>query len=152
MSSEKKNNILIDYTIKGQALSTVDKYTYLRVEKLPDISWNKQVESVVVKANKNFSFVQTVTTFSPQDKMIVYKTLVCPQMEYGTCIIDPYTQLLINKLESVCNKNASTVWQETLEVRRSKIRLSIFYKIPNNLLSALNHLFCAVWAVQGWHE
>ena len=38
---------------------------------------------------------------SSEAKAVPYKTLVQPQMEYGACITDPHTKLLINKLERV---------------------------------------------------
>ena len=85
-------------------------------------------------------------------KEVAYKTLVQPQIEYGACITDLHTQQLIIKLErvqcqavrwvagnyqrmaSVTEMQTKLGW-ETLEVRRSKIRIAMFYKILNNLVA-----------------
>ena len=73
-------------------------------------------------------------------------------MEYGTCITDHHTKLLINKLERVqCHATfwvieeyqrmarvtemmAKLGW-DALEVSRSNIRLAMFYNILNNLIA-----------------
>ena len=66
----------------------------------------KQVEKVAAKANKTLSIIRIVTTSSSEVKVVAYKTLVRPHMEYGACITDPYTQLLINKLGRVQHRAA----------------------------------------------
>ena len=69
-------------------------------------------------------------------------------MEYGACITDPHTELMINKLrecstippaESQDNTREivsvtemmANLGSETIEVRKSKIRLVMFYKIKS---------------------
>ena len=111
------------------------------------------MEKVAAKANRTLGFIRrTVTTSSTEAKVVTYKSLVWPQMEYDFCIIDPYTELQITKLErveyctawwvtgenqrmgSVTEMMAKLTW-ETLEIGRSKIRLAMFYIILNNLIA-----------------
>ena len=57
---------------------------------------------VAVKAARTLGFIRrTVTTSFSEAKAVAYRTLIRPQMEYGTCITDCHTQLLIKKLERV---------------------------------------------------
>ena len=102
----RKENIYIfrDYTITDHFLNTVDTATYLGVELLLDLIWNLEVENVVDIANIALGFVRrTVTTSSLEVKEVVYKTLVCLQMEYayGAYIMEVHASLLISKLETV---------------------------------------------------
>ena len=100
--TRKKNPTFSDYTIKGQTPSTADTATYLWVELLSDLTCNKQAETVAAKANRTLCFIRrTVTTSSPDAKAVANKTLVRLHMEYGPCVTDPHTQLLINKRERV---------------------------------------------------
>jgi hypothetical protein len=84
-------------------------------------------------------------------KTVAYKTLVRPTIEYCSSVWSPHTKDAINKIEMVQRRaaryvtnryrNTSSVtsmlgdleW-DTLEIRRKKIRLTMMYKIINNLI------------------
>ena len=73
----KRKPILKDYATKGQNLSTVDTDTYLGVELLLELIWNKQVERVATKSNRTRGLIRrTINTSSTEIKAVAYKTLV----------------------------------------------------------------------------
>ena len=89
---------------------------------------------------------------STQIKTRAYNTYVRPQLQYAATIWDPHTKQNINKLEQVqrtdarwmlgCYRNTSSVsdmlnelgWR-SLEQRRADARLTMLYKLRNNMLA-----------------
>ena len=79
-------------------------------------------------------------------KEAAYKTMVCPILEYGSSVWDPYTQCLQDELEKVQNRAARFVTRnytreegsmtgileqlkwESLKKRRKDYRLILLYK------------------------
>ena len=109
-----------------------------------DMSWRSHIDKTVKKANR---FLRRNLKVSNQDtKTAAYKTLVRPTIEYCSSVWSPHTKDAINKRRAaryVTNRyrNTSSVtsmlgdleW-DTLEIRRKKIRLTMMYKIINNLI------------------
>ncbi len=91
---------------------------------------------------------------SQSAKETTYKSLVSPALDYDCTVWGPYTALLTNRVEMVqrradcyvCNRYHNTIsvsgmieqvgW-ETLEERRAKYRLSMFYKVINSPVAIL---------------
>ena len=105
------------------------------------------------KANHSLSFIRRNLQFKSKSvKDRGYQSLVRPKLEYCCSLWDPYTTENINKIEQVqrraaryaCHRhhNTSSVanmihsldWP-TLQERRLKTRLHIFYKIINNKIA-----------------
>ena len=105
------------------------------------------------KANKSLSFIRRnlqINSKSVKDR--AYQSLVRPKLEYCCSVWDPYTTENIYKIEQVqrrparyaCHRhhNTSSVTEmihshdwPTLQERRIKTRLHIFYKIINNKIA-----------------
>jgi hypothetical protein len=116
------------------------------------MSWRSHIDKTVKKANSTLGFLRRNLKVSNQDtKTAAYKTLVRPTIEYCSSVWSPHTKDAINKIEMVQRRaaryvtnryrNTSSVtsmlgdleW-DTLETRRKKIRLTMMYKIINNLI------------------
>jgi hypothetical protein len=96
---------------------------------------------------------------APQEvKDTAYKTLVRPQVEYCGTIWDPYTSDLTHKVEMVQRRAARFVLRryhylssvgnmlvqlgwETLQERRTKMRLVLMYKAAHQLIAVEGHLY-----------
>ena len=116
------------------------------------MSWRSHIDKTVKKANSTLGFLRRNLKVSNQDtKTAAYKTLVRPTIEYCSSVWSPHTKDAIIKIEMVQRRaaryvtnryrNTSSVtsmlgdleW-DTLEIRRKKIRLTMMYKIINNLI------------------
>jgi hypothetical protein len=115
-------------------------------------AWKTHILSVTANAHRTLSFLQRNLYKCPQHlKALSYKTLVRPKLEYACCIWDPTAQSSINQLEAVQRKAARYVMSdfrrdssvtnminqlnwETLEMRRRKLKLTMLYKVLNNIV------------------
>ena len=150
--TRNKNVLHHKYTLNGHTLSSVNSTKYLGVTLSSDLRWNLHIENITSKANKTLSFVRrNLKISSPKIKAQAYFSLVRPLLEYASPVWDPYTQENINKIEMVQRRAAryatnnydrtssvtemiDTLNWRTLEQRRADSRLSLFYKIVNNLV------------------
>jgi hypothetical protein len=118
-----------------------------------DLKWNNHIHQMTSKANKSLSFIRRnlqINSKSVKDR--AYQSLVWPKLEYCCYVWDPYTTENINKIEQVqrraaryaCHRhhNTSSITEmihsldwPTLQERRLKTRLHIFYKIINNKIA-----------------
>ena len=117
-----------------------------------NLSWNQHIDRTIKKANSMLGFLKRNLRISSKDtKSAAYFSLVKPNLEYCASVWNPHTKQAINKLEMVQRRaaryafndyrNTSSVtdmlsqlqW-DTLESRRTKIQLVMFFKIMNNLV------------------
>ena len=112
----------------------------------------EHVKHTISKANASRAFLQRNIASCPRAvKDACYKIMICPIIEYAAIIWSPYTQSLINNLETVqskatrfvCNNyyrysSVSEMLQQlgrpTLEHQRLEARATMMYKIINNLV------------------
>jgi len=125
---------------------------YLGADLQSDLGW-KHYDRVTKKANNMLGFLKRNLRKSSKDsKTKAYFALVRSNLEYCCTIWSPHHKTLIHKGEMVqrraarfaCNRyhNTSSVtdillylqW-ETLETRRQKHQLTMFFKIINNLVA-----------------
>jgi hypothetical protein len=134
-------------------LESVQSATYLGVTLSADLKWNNHIQQMTSKANKSLSFIRRnlqINSKSVKDR--AYQSLVRPKLEYSCSVWDPYITENIYKIEQVqrraaryaCHRhhNTSSVTEmihsldwPTLQERRLKTRLHIFYKIINNKIA-----------------
>ena len=150
--TRNKNPVHNRYTLNGHTLSIATNTKYLGVTLSSDLCWNDHINNITNKANRTLAFVRrNLKISSPRLKSIAYFSLVRPLLEYASPVWDPYTQENIMKIEMVqrraaryvtnnYNRTASVTdmlnrleWK-TLSHRRHDARLTLFYKIVNNLV------------------
>lgn len=150
--SRSRNPVTANYTLKGHELETVDCTKYLGVELQSNMSWNRHIDQTVKKANGMLGFLRrNLRVTNESTKTSAYRSIVQPLLEYCSTVWSPYTQEYIQKVEMVQRRaaryvtnryhNTSSVttmldhleW-ETLEARRTKNRLVMFFKIIHGLV------------------
>lgn len=100
--SRKNDNIIYHYNIDGAALTRVREYKYLGVLFSDDLRWNSRVNYVISKCNyKLYYFKRVFHSAQFNTKLLLYKSLICPVMDYASVIWDPYTCKDKRKLERV---------------------------------------------------
>ena len=145
--SQKQKPIQYTYKLHGHSLEKTDSTKYLGVTLQSNLKWDKHINNITSKANQTLNFLRrNLKVNSQKIKDHAYKALVRPKLEYSSCIWDPSHTNQIKQIEKVqrradrftCNRyhNTSSVtdmledldWP-TLQVRRLKTRLIMFYKI-----------------------
>ena len=105
--TNKRKVINSGYKIHNKILQQTSKARYLGITIDNSLSWNLHVTAVTKKANNTVSFLQrNLSTCLKDVKATCYKTLVRPQLEYGSSVWDPPTKSNINKLEAVQHRAA----------------------------------------------
>lgn len=151
--TKRKHPIPTQYYLHGVLLESVTSAKYLGVDISSDLSWDTHINKSTKKANQTLGFLRrNVKVKSEPLKSIAYQTLVRPQLEYSSEVWSPHSQTLINQLESVQRRAARwikadyartssvTAMLESLNLRRLDLRridsrLSLLYKITNNLVA-----------------
>ena len=142
----------MNYTLKGHVLQNEDYTRYLGVELQSNLSWNRHIDQTVKKANSMLGFLRRNLRVSNEStKTSAYRSMVRPLLEYCSTVWSPYTQEHIQKIEMVQRRAARYVtnryhitssvtsmlgyleW-ETLESRRTKNQLVMFFKIIHGLI------------------
>ena len=157
----KKRKISSEYTMDGKKVKPVQSTKYLGVTINNQLKWDEHVENVCGTASKLLGFLRRTLHKCPEDiKEKAYKSLVRPRLEYSSSVWDPYKQKHIDKVEMVQRQAARFVknaphrlkadqpsvttmikdlgW-ETLQSRRKNARLTMLYKITNELVAMPSH-------------
>ena len=131
----------------GHSLEKTDSIKYLGVTLQSNLKWNKHINNITSKANQTLNFIRRNLKVNSQSiKDHAYKAPVRPKLEYSSCSWDHSHTNQIKKIEKVqrraarftCNRYRNTSsftdmledldWP-TLQVRRLRTRLIMFYKI-----------------------
>ena len=151
--TNKLQPIINSYNIHNVILKVFDSVKYLGVTIDSKLTWKDQCSNVFNKANFMMSFLErNFYRCPPHIKEKCYFTLVRPILEYGCSAWDPYRLYQIENLEKIneraarfvtgnykrehgnTNKNMETLGWPPLSERRSKIKLTMMYKINSNLI------------------
>ena len=148
----KKDPLVHQYSLKGHTLASENHTKYLGVTISEDLTWTTHINNTVKKANSILGFLRrNLRVSNEQTKEAAYKTLVRPHLEYCCTIWNPNTKELKHRVEMVQRRaarfttrryrNTSSVSEmrehlnwETLESRRTKSSLTMFYKVVNGLV------------------
>ena len=121
-----------------------------------DLKWEHHINDITNKGNKVLGFLRrNLKICSQRVKELAYKTFVRPTVEYACTVWDPHVQQEINKLESVQRRAARFVLRRyhqtaspsemirelkwpSLQKRRKVARLTMLFKIQNDIVSARN--------------
>ena len=110
VSRERTNKIEASCTSEGTVLENVDSIKYLGVTITHDLRWNAHISNMCTKANRTHGFLRRNIYQCSQDvKEAAYRGLVCPILEYGSCVWDPQGVFLQQEIEKVQNRTARFV-------------------------------------------
>lgn len=147
-----KKPVQFTYKLHGQALSPVTDAKYLGVDLSHNLSWNTHINRITSTANRTLGFIKrNIKTKHENVRSLAYNTLVRPQVEYASSVWSPNTEVNKHKLEMVQRRTIrwvkndysrhtsvtdlqNTLGWHTLERRRLDARLTMYYKIFNNLV------------------
>ena len=123
------------------------------------MNWDKHIHNITAKANKILGFLRRNLQIKNEDtKSLAYKSMVRSNLEYCASVWSPQTEKLKGKIEQVQRRaaryvtnnyrNTSSVtamlnhlqWP-TLENRRNISRVTMLYKITNNLVAVNPELY-----------
>ena len=148
-----RSPFLTDYTLKGTKLCIEQSSKYLGVDLQTDLSWKTYIDRVTKKANTLLGFLRRNLRNTKDDTNTkTYISMVRSNMEYWSTVWNPHHKYQIDKVKMVrrsaarfttnCYHNISSVsdmlaelkW-DTLENRRTKQQLTMFYRITNDLVA-----------------
>lgn len=150
--SRKKKPLILPYILKNEELNSAETAGYLGVTIAQDLSWNAHIAKVIAKGNRSLGFLKrNIQTKSVITKTNAYNTIVRPTLEYAASVWAPGYKTLISAIETVqrraaryvCNNYRresvtnmlKTLGWESLEQRRNKSRVSVMFKIVNQLIA-----------------
>ena len=148
------NTPLLSYRLGGDTLVVVDQVKYLGVILSSDLSWDKHVRYIQGKAERVLGLLKHTLSRAPDKiKLIAYKTICRPILEYASAVWDPTQRSLSHKLEVIQNKALRFIFNikgreasmtelrkekqiHSLAKRRQQSRIDLFLTILR-----LEHLF-----------
>ena len=155
MHIARKSPMTKYYELCGELLQTVDSAKYLGLIVSNKLQWHKQVCAVSSKANSTLNLIARNLQDCPREtRALAYTTLVRPKLEYSASVWDPHLKEDVDALERINRRAARMVfnkrWREqgvsptsllrqqgwqTLEERRKNQRLTMMYRVTNELIA-----------------
>ena len=141
------------YTIGDQEIAKVKTATYLGVFISENLSWNSHVEQIRNKAARTLSLIRrTLGTRDRQVKEIAFNQLVRPQLEYASCLWNPWTDRNVQMVENIQRQAArfaisdfrressvtsmlNTLRWNTLQQRRILFQAEMLHKIHHGIVN-----------------
>ena len=151
--TNKRNTLDYTYKIRGHPLKLEDSTKYLGVNLHPKLSWSPHITATAHKADHTRAFLQRNMRSCPRNvRAKCYTTLVRPILEYSSPVWDPHLQKDTDCLEKVQRRCARFAFQEfsressmssmmhtlqweSLAERRAKAKVTMLYRIANNLVA-----------------
>ena len=138
------------YQLKGHVLELQDSLKYLGVDIQSTLSWKNHIDRITEKSNSKLGFLRrNLRSCSEETKANAYFSMVRSKLEYCCTIWSPHnTDQIRNMLQRraaryITNRfgNTSSVssmidhlhW-ESLESRRTKIQLTLFFKVVHSMI------------------
>lgn len=111
--TQKKNPFIFNYSVNAITLREVTQYKYLGLWITNNLNWNKHIDFVIAAANRKLFFLRRALKLStPNVRLLAYKSVVRPALEYCVVIWDPYTKTNISRLENVQKKAARYIFNK----------------------------------------
>ena len=160
------------YQLCDTVLETVSCAKYLGVIISQDLQWDEHIAKMAKNANYSLHTIYRNLKHCPfSTRKVAFCALTRPRLEYCASVWDPFEAQHINKLERINRRGARTVYNKTwrdqevspthllkelgwksLEARRRVIRLSMLYRIQNNLVAVPpTHLHPPARNLRGHH-
>lgn len=103
--TRKKQISHFTYTINNTPLTRVLEHKYLGLTLSHDLRWNTHVENITSTALKRLFFLRRRLRLAPPaTKLLAYRMIVQPILEYANVVWFPFTNELIDRLEGVQRK------------------------------------------------
>ena len=144
--------LIFQYQLKGTVLTEERSTKYLGVDLQSNLSWKNNISQVTKKANTMLGFLRrNQRQASEETKTKAYFSMVRSNLDYCCTIWRPYRQDPKHQLEMVQRRAARFIprryrntvsvtdmlnhleW-ETLETKRSKLQLTVLFKIIHELI------------------
>jgi len=139
-----------DLILNGNILTAVNEHKHLGLTITSNFSWYQHIHNISSKAAKCVALLKRVKKLAPRACLeLLYTTMIRAVMEYGDVIFDSSPDYCLKLLDDVQREAAlactsgylrtptATLYKELawepLTNRRKNHRLSIMYKIQNNL-------------------
>lgn len=147
MRISSSNTATFSYYLNNTALEAVESYKYLGVHITSNLTWSLHIQNIMNSANRMLGYLRRNFYNAPLElKLLLFKTLIRPKLEYATSVWDPYHANLINALELVQNNCVrfilsnynrgasisamkSNIGLPSLSSRRKISRLTLFHKL-----------------------
>ena len=95
------------FLVHNVELESASAAKYLGVSVADDLSWSPHIDNTTKKANQTLGFLKRNIRVHNKDlKLVPYKTLVRPQLEYASTVWYPHHYKDINKVEVVQRRAA----------------------------------------------
>lgn len=105
MSFCSKSPSAFDYSFDNRAVNRVLDYKYLGVIFTHNMTWSKHIDYVCNKALKKLGYLRRTLSKSPKEtKLLLFKSLIRPIVDYASVVWNPYKQCEINRLEAIQKK------------------------------------------------
>ena len=139
------------YYLNETPLIFSDYCKYLGVTLQSNLKWDKHIEEKTANANQTLGILKrNIKSPAHNIRELAYKALVRPKLEYASIVWSPWQVYLINSIEKVQRRAAryvyndyrsdssvtsmiSKLYWESLETRRTKAGLIMFYKMFNGI-------------------
>ena len=149
--TRKISEILPQYMLKSETLKPVTDIKYLGITLNEKLNWSTHTKNTVNKAQKVLNLIKrNFYKSSANTKIMSYKTLVRPILEYASSAWNPHTKYDLGKLEKINRQAARLVHNEysrkpgtmtellkehnwpTMEERFTMNRVGMLHKIINS--------------------
>lgn len=85
--TRSRSPLLYPYKIANTRIETVSTYKYIGVTISKDLNWFPHVSNIISSCNKTLGFLRRhLPNTPPHVKLIVYKYLVRPKLEFASAI------------------------------------------------------------------
>ena len=157
--TNKRKPVQQTYNIHHESLEKVTSAKYLGVTMQQNMKWNNHINQLSKKANSTRAFLQRNLRSCPRHvKILCYKTLLRPILEYGCEIWDPSTQANIQKLEMIQRRYARFVYSDyrysssvaamltrlqwpSLQERRAQYKVYMIHRMVNSLVDTPSNVY-----------
>lgn len=103
--TRKKQILEFNYNINGLFLNKVIEYKYLGVFFSSDLNWNSHIDHVFQKGfQKLWMIRRKLDHASPEVKLMAFKCLILPNIDYASPVWEPFTTRNVHILERLQNK------------------------------------------------
>ena len=92
----------LNITLGNEPIPSSDYIKYLGVHIQSNLKWNMHISTITAKANRSLGLIRRNLAEAPcKTKLVAYKTIVRPILEYATPVWSPHNVGLINDVEKV---------------------------------------------------